>query len=266
MKLTFRQWVKLGLAVLRPVDGLAVRPAGPGRWSLHAHGEWSVFHMRPDSTDFDVFFQVFVDRNLRLSDWSFFAALCRRHDAIVAAGKRPLIIDCGANVGFSTVYFQLLMPKAIVVALEPEPSNFSTLQANLRGMDAVALPAAVHNRAGSVAVFDAQAGNWGFRTRDGGGVAAMSVPDILALEACRDGEPLIVKIDIEGFEKELFADNTGWIDRFPLMIVELHDWMLPGEANSANFLRALADSAPRDLLWRRENVFSVRCDLTAEQA
>jgi FkbM family methyltransferase len=266
VKLTFRQWVKLGLAVLRPVDGLSVRPAGPGHWSLRARGERRRFRMRPHSTDFDVFFQVFVDRNLRLSDWPFFAALRRRHDAIVAAGKRPLIIDCGANVGFSTAYFRFLMPHAVVVALEPEPSNFRTLQENLLGMDAVALPAAVHNRAGSVAVFDAQAGDWGFRTRDGGGVAAMSVPDILALEACRDSEPLVVKIDIEGFEKELFADNTGWIDRFPLMIVELHDWMLPGEANSANFLRALAEAAPRDLLWRRENVFSVRCDLTAEQA
>ena len=124
----------------------------------------------------------------------------------------------------------------------------------------------MHNRAGTVAVVDAHSGNWGFRTRDCGAVPALSVPDILALEACRDTEPLIVKVDIEGFEKELFADNAGWIDCFPLMIVELHDWMLPGEANSANFLRALTKAAPRDLLWRRENAFSVRCDHSAEQA
>jgi len=68
--------------------------------------------------------------------------------------------------------------------------------------------------------------------------------------------PFIIKIDIEGFERELFAANTGWIDRFYLMAVELHDWMLPSQANSCAFLRAVSHF-DRDFLFRGENVFSI---------
>jgi hypothetical protein len=41
------------------------------------------------------------------------------------------------------------------------------------------------------------------------------------------------------------------------MIVELHDWMLPRTANSANFLKAVA-ARNRDFVFRGENVFSIR--------
>jgi hypothetical protein len=68
--------------------------------------------------------------------------------------------------------------------------------------------------------------------------------------------PFMAKIDIEGFEDVLFYSNTDWIERFPVIIIELHDWMLPGKANSTNFLRAIAEY-DRDLLFRGENVVSI---------
>ena len=37
----------------------------------------------------------------------------------------------------------------------------------------------------------------------------------------------LIKIDIEGGESELFEKNIEWIEKFPLIIIELHDWMLP---------------------------------------
>ena len=46
----------------------------------------------------------------------------------------------------------------------------------------------------------------------------------------------VVDGDIEGFEKDLFSQNTEWVQLFPLLIIELHDWMLPREANSEIFL------------------------------
>ena len=53
-----------------------------------------------------------------------------------AAGPcRPLIpLPCapaGANAGFSTILFKLLWPEAIVVMLEPDPSNFAILSRNV---------------------------------------------------------------------------------------------------------------------------------------
>ena len=69
--------------------------------------------------------------------------------------------------------------------------------------------------------------------------------------------PFLLKIDIEGAEADVFSQNTDCFDRFPLIIIELHDWMLPGQANSQAFLRWHA-GLDRDFVLAGENVFSVR--------
>ncbi len=69
--------------------------------------------------------------------------------------------------------------------------------------------------------------------------------------------PFLVKIDIEGFEADLFKENTEWVQKFPVLIVELHDWMLPRSANSQNFLKCVS-SLDRDFVFRGENVFSIK--------
>ena len=43
----------------------------------------------------------------------------------------PLIIDCGANIGLSVIYFKKLYPRSKVIAFEPDPDIFSTLRKNI---------------------------------------------------------------------------------------------------------------------------------------
>jgi hypothetical protein len=38
----------------------------------------------------------------------------------------------------------------------------------------------------------------------------------------------------------LFSKNTDWVALFPVIIIELHDWLMPGEGRSNNFLRTIA--------------------------
>jgi len=38
----------------------------------------------------------------------------------------------------------------------------------------------------------------------------------------------ILKIDIEGAEREVFRDTSAWIERVDAIIAELHDHMKPG--------------------------------------
>ena len=68
--------------------------------------------------------------------------------------------------------------------------------------------------------------------------------------------PFIIKIDIEGFEEDLFSKNLEWVDLFPLLIIELHDWMLPKSSNSKNFLQAIS-KLNRDFVYIGENIFSI---------
>jgi predicted O-methyltransferase YrrM len=43
---------------------------------------------------------------------------------------KPLILDCGANVGVSVLYFKRLYPDAEIIAFEPDEDVFAILKQN----------------------------------------------------------------------------------------------------------------------------------------
>jgi hypothetical protein len=69
-----------------------------------------------------------------------------------------------------------------------------------------------------------------------------------------------VKIDIEGAEADVFARNTDWLKRTPVVMIELHDWLFPKKQTAAAFLRCIADE-PRDFIGAGENVISIAHNL-----
>jgi hypothetical protein len=73
--------------------------------------------------------------------------------------------------------------------------------------------------------------------------------------------PFIIKIDIEGFEKELFANNTKWIERSQVVIIEPHDWMTPGTSRS---FRLAMDQHPFEVVIRGENLLYVRSSVPTD--
>ena len=113
-----------------------------------------------------------------------------------------------------------------------------------------------------MSLFDSGAGNNAFRTFGPESWVLEKVPCYSVSElisANSEATPFLVKIDVEGAEKELFSANVGWIDSFKVIVIETHDWMLPGEAISSNLLKALG-GRNRDLVFRGENLFSIRVD------
>lgn len=70
-------------------------------------------------------------------------------------------------------------------------------------------------------------------------------------------KPFILKIDIEGAESELFQDVEQWLGDWPVVMVEIHDWMLPGSASSANVLKAFAEHG-RDVIIRGSTLVAIR--------
>ena len=43
----------------------------------------------------------------------------------------PVILDCGAHNGLSTIYYKLHYPNAKIIAIEPNPKDFSLLKENI---------------------------------------------------------------------------------------------------------------------------------------
>jgi len=68
--------------------------------------------------------------------------------------------------------------------------------------------------------------------------------------------PFLLKIDIEGGEKCLFEGDCSAISRFPLIILEPHDWLLPGEGSSLPFFRFHV-AAGREFCMKHENIASI---------
>jgi FkbM family methyltransferase len=213
------------------------------------------FYHRGTRADLGVLGQIFKNQDYSLK------RLRRGTEIQALAGQmaRPLIIDGGANIGASVCWFAFTFPSAHIVAFEPDPENFDLLRRNTEGLNVDLHHAALGSRDGKVRLVDPGEGEWGYRTSDAedGAVALFSIGRIVSEKAAAGCTPFIAKIDIEGGEADLFAPPTDWVDKFPLMVVELHDWLMPRQGTSRTFLQCVAER-DRDFVHIGENVFSIR--------
>lgn len=214
------------------------------------------FQIRND-TDRAVFDQVFLDLQYETMFFEQDAALEANYRASIAPSFSgvPLILDLGSNNGISSKFFSLRWPGAKVVGVEPHEDNFRL--AKINAPDCEFILAAASGAKGRAEITNPEADEWGFRVSSdpAGSIETHSVVSLLDLyKSC---SPFILKLDVEGSEDAIFEGPCDWIDDFPLIIIELHDWMLPGTQNSKNFLSAIA-GRDRDFVIRGENVFSFR--------
>jgi FkbM family methyltransferase len=218
--------------------------------------------LRPDSSDLSVFAQVFLDNDYNLRRLTRYVEICRSFSEI-DRGATPLILDCGANIGLSSLYLAKNWPSAHVLAVEPDPSNFDLLRRNVAAHANIQpVQAAVGAEDGKVRIANTDAQEWARRTERVSAeapdaITSLSIQSLMALAPPPQVyQPFLIKIDIEGAEKDLFSRSREWISKFPILIIELHDWMLPGQGTSRAFLEAIA-ALDRDFIHFGENIFSI---------
>jgi FkbM family methyltransferase len=178
---------------------------------------------------------------------------------IVASGLKPLIIDCGANIGASVTWFAARYPEAHIIAVEPAAENFALLRRNCAGLDVDFRLAGISSADGRAFLDNPSGAHMGFRTtteRRGVEIDLVSVGSLLDSKPPSAYAPFLLKVDIEGAEKNLFDGDTDPINRFPLIILEPHDWILPGQHVSQEFFRFHA-AAGREFCMKHENVASI---------
>ena len=174
---------------------------------------------------------------------------------LVESGSTPVIIDAGANIGLASLWFAELFPLARIFAVEPDICNQKVLEQNIQGRsNIIAVAGGVWDKSTMLHIENPDAGAASLRTAEGGDLRGYTIPEIIK-EA--NGQLFIVKVDIEGAEAALFRSNTDWFAEASLVVLELHDWLYPGQGTSRNFLRCLSDQ-PIDLVYRGENMFCFR--------
>ena len=180
-----------------------------------------------------------------------------------------VIVDAGAYTGLSTAFFAMRYPDARIIAIEPDEQNFELLLQNTASFSNVrAIRAALWSESGSVSLVDPGVGSWGFRLNvsvDSSGAAerTLAEPSAKSIRAITVADVLreyrleridLLKVDIEGSEKEVFVSSDPWIGYVDAICLELHDRFKAGCSRA--FFKAV-DDFPIELR-RGEDVLVLR--------
>ena len=155
-----------------------------------------------------------------------------------------LILDCGGNIGCAAVYFANKYPDAQIYSIEPESDNFKLLTFNTAFYDNIhPIKSALWDKETFIRVEDRGFGKLGFMTfettaDDPAAFRTTTVSKLLAESGFDEID--LLKIDIEGAEKEVFsAPNVDdWLSKVNVLTIELHDRMKLG--CSDEFFKAIS--------------------------
>ena len=174
------------------------------------------FYLRLGTTDWMVLNELFFERG---------------YDAIFSEPLAPVrrIIDLGANIGLSMRLWQIHYPDARTIGVEPDEGNLEMCRRNLEASvsrpDFELVRACAVSRKRTV-YLDTTMGGWAMQMRDAPTGGAVAVPGITLpelLDRFDDASTIdLLKCDIEGAERELFADCGKWVHRVRNIVVELH--------------------------------------------
>ncbi|MDR2169126.1 MAG: FkbM family methyltransferase [Planctomycetaceae bacterium] len=168
-------------------------------------------------------------------------------------GTPHWIIDAGANIGLRTIWFANMFPETNIIAIEPEKTNFDLLRQNTAFYSNVrCVQAGLWKNNAYLKIRNPNDEPWAFIidevTKDE--EHTDSERDLSSHQSPQNDEVIrgitveylmkeyaidnidVLKIDIEGSEKEVFDNSAQWINSVNLFFIELHDRMKNGCAKS----------------------------------
>lgn len=187
----------------------------------------------------------------------------------LAAGWRqkgiiPLIVDAGANVGYSSIFLRDQYPDAMVMAIEPDQQAHEVLLSNCDSLERI-MPVygALWCHEGEVALVNSERPSWARGVSDGEGVPSVTLRGLLA--RLPRTKLLMLKMDIEGAELEATRDCGEILKDVPCIMVEPHDFMFPGRG-CLTFVYSLLSGRNIDSLVNGENLIFIASELLAAPA
>ena len=143
-----------------------------------------------------------------------------------------LIVDAGANVGFTGVFLRIFFPDAHLLAIEPDQSNAEQINLNftansIRDTEIILAGVWSHDCFLELKKDKSKGQEWGFYVEESPVPTTLRAIDILNLPQLSDGRLIdILKIDIEGSETKLFEDREKarrLLSITKYLAIEIHD-------------------------------------------
>jgi FkbM family methyltransferase len=150
----------------------------------------------------------------------------RKYD--VQDNKLPkVIVDAGANIGCASIWFANKYPNAKVIAIEAQAENFKLLKENVFPYkNIIPIYAALWSKDDISLSIELEYGKGfdGFTVHESNDNTSVKTITIRKIMRDFNLEHIdILKIDIEGAEKEVFEESKEWVYKIGTILVELHD-------------------------------------------
>ena len=175
---------------------------------------------------------------VRTSTPDLYVAISSLHEKEYGQIKCPnpkVIVDAGGNIGTSAMFFAIKYPDATIYSIEPEESNFELLVKNTsRFENVVPLKAAIWGATETRTVHNRSTGHWGYTVVEsaknaestGQQISCITIPELMKQNGFDHID--LLKMDIEGGEKDVLKNANDWIDQVTVLTVELHDKICMG--------------------------------------
>jgi FkbM family methyltransferase len=173
--------------------------------------------------------------------------LQRQYELVSTLPTHPTIVDAGANIGISALWFAGSYSPARLFCFEPEPANFSLLTANVGALPGATVEQmAVGSTNTPVTMFLSDHGAMHSLHTHGTEGASIQVPsgrldDYLARQGVDRVD--LLKVDVEGSEFDVVRGLGDRLDSVGVIVGELHEGLVDGPA----FYQYLADRGFRSV-------------------
>lgn len=164
-----------------------------------------------------------------------------------------VVFDLGANMGVFSRYARTLFPKALIVAIEPNPDNCEVFRRLTKDKDTILCECAIgrgpvyrHPNAANGAMECYVTACTGYEKAKGN-IPADAVnafmPDVLIAQYLQSGQRAILKMDIEGNDNAVWehAPSIKALRSLDYIAVEVHRYALTGDRIEA--VNKLTDEA-----------------------
>jgi len=199
-----------------------------------------VFHVTVPNIKHPVYLRA------RTTDISTFAGILINREYELDLSITPkVIIDAGANIGMASIYYANEYPEAKIIAIEPARSNYELLTRNVAPYpNIIPVKAALWNANTDLNLIDPGMGDWGFQSvKDQSDNNRCEIVQGITMEKLISDHRLdwidILKLDIEGAEKEVLENAVNWMSVVDVIAAELHDRFKKGCSEA--FIKATND-------------------------
>lgn len=140
-----------------------------------------------------------------------------------SSSKSPRILDLGANIGLSVIYFKSIFPDAVITAYEADPIIFEYLEKNVKTFllsDVELVQGAAWHEEGTLDFYSEGADGGRICPLSKGGTVKVPAYDIKRI--LENGSFDVLKIDIESAEDTVMPACRGLLGNVSQVLIEYH--------------------------------------------